>query len=212
MLGSIIGDIVGSIYEFSNINTKDFPFWGEGVSYTDDSILSIATADWLLHDPNGCMSPADYYLNYAKRYPSPMGGYGTGFLSWVNKRIQNHPAQAYNSCGNGSAMRVGPIGHLQNDIETLLEIAAKSAACTHNHPEGIKGAQAVVFAMALAMRNSSPKDSIRHEIEQRFGYDLSFDIATLQRRYSWDGLNGNNGATCQGSVPEAIALPLQQLL
>lgn len=136
MLGSIIGDIVGSIYEFSNINTKDFPFWGEGVCYTDDSILSIATADWLLHDPNGCTNPADYYLNYAKRYPSPMGSYGTGFLSWVNNSIQDYPAQAYNSCGNGSAMRVGPVGHVYNDIDKLLESAAKSAACTHNHPEG----------------------------------------------------------------------------
>lgn len=131
MLGSIIGDIVGSIYEFVNIKTKEFPLFTEEKEYTDDSILTIATADWLLHGGD----VADYYLKYAMRYPDPMGAYGTSFIGWVRRNDK----KPYNSCGNGSAMRVGPVGWLSPSKEVVRK-AKETAICTHNHKEGIKGA------------------------------------------------------------------------
>ena len=199
MIGSIIGDIVGSIYEFDNIKTKDFPFWGEDVNYTDDSVLTIATAEWLI---NGGM-PGEYYLKYAQRYPHPMGGYGQGFGTWISQSEPNSLAQPYNSCGNGSAMRISPVGWVCTTEEDVLAKAKESAECTHNHPEGIKGAQATAMAIFLA-RKGVPKENIRRKIESEFHYDLSMNVETLRDLYSWQGIDGRDGATCQGTVPEAM--------
>jgi len=105
MIGAIIGDIVGSTYEFNNIKTKDFPFFDERKEFTDDSILTIATADWLLHGGQ----PGEYYYRYATEHPCPMGSYGTMFVEWVHRAHRGVMAP-YNSCGNGSSMRVGPVG------------------------------------------------------------------------------------------------------
>ena len=207
MLGGIIGDIVGSIYEFHNIKSKDFPLWGNGCNITDDSTLAIATADWLLNDASGQSNPAKFYLEYAKQYPAPLGGYGTGFMSWVYKATNGQPAPPYNSCGNGSAMRVGPVGWAFDTEEEVLAAAKVSAECTHNHPEGIKGAQATALAIMMA-RKGVKKEEIRNVIQNRFGYVLTHTIDYLQRCYSWEGLKGDNGATCQGSVPEAIICAL----
>lgn len=191
MIGSIIGDIVGSIYEFDNIKTKEFELVGRRCTYTDDSILSIATADWLLHGGE----VAQYYSRYALANPCPMGGYGGGFLAWVG-RTRHGDFEPYNSCGNGSAMRVGPVGWAYDDMDQALEAAAVSAGCTHNHPEGVKGAQATVCAIVLA-RQGADKATIRREIIARFGYDLGFTCDGIRDSYEW-------GALCQSTVPQAI--------
>lgn len=210
MLGAIIGDIVGSIYEFANIKRKDFPFWGKQCEYTDDSILAIATADWLLHGGD----VASYYSRYATTYKYPMGGYGSGFLYWVSQVESGQNPSPYNSCGNGSAMRIAPVGWLDtNDTlsgeELVLKMAQTSAACTHNHPEGIKGAQAAALCIYLA-RHGKTASEIRTRIEKDFGYDLSLHVDEIRDRYSWDGLDGaGDGGTCQDSVPQAIVCVLE---
>lgn len=204
MLGAIIGDIVGSIYEFDNIKTKDFPFFSPGTEYTDDSILTIATADWLL---NGGTAGNAYY-RYATRYPYPMGSYGTMFVQWIHKANRGI-VEPYNSCGNGSAMRVGPVGWAFETEQETLAAAKRSSEYTHNHPEGIKGAQATALCIFLA-RHGVKADDIRLRIEKDFGYDLSLTVDEIRPRYSWQGLDGEvDGGTCQGSVPQAISCALQ---
>ena len=209
MLGAIIGDIIGSKYEFQNIKTKDFPLFGKYCDFTDDSILTVATADWLLHGGE----VAKYYSNYAADNDCPMGGYGSGFRRWVTRTIVEGDFSPYNSCGNGSAMRVSPVGWLSSKIpflgeQFILKKAKESAECTHNHPEGIKGAQATALCIYLARKGASV-DEIRQRIEKDFSYDLSLSIDELRPRYSWRGLDeAGNGGTCQGSVPQAIICAL----
>lgn len=205
MLGAIIGDIVGSIYEFDNINTKDFEFFGKGAAYTDDSILTLATADWLLHGGN----VAHYYAEYAAKNPCPMGGYGGMFAWWAQNAYSQGTYEPYNSCGNGSAMRVDPVGWYSDDKDVVMEKAHESAACTHNHPEGIKGAQATALCILMARLGKSKTD-IRRAMKQEFHYDLSMPVEELQRRYSWQGIDSKgNGALCQESVPQAITCALE---
>ena len=204
MLGSIIGDIVGSIYEFHNIKTTDFPFFQEDMEYTDDSILTLATADWLMHGGQS----GDYYLRYALDNPDPMGSYGASFVRWVGRARQGD-TRPYNSYGNGSAMRVGPVGWAGTTKEETLELARRSAECTHNHPEGIKGAQAVALCIFLARTGSTPAD-IRQAVGDAFGYSLGLTVGELRARYSWDGIDGRgDGGSCQDSVPQAITCALE---
>ena len=205
MLGAIIGDIVGSIYEFDNIKTKDFEFFQPEMERTDDSILCIATADWLLH--GGDVS--HYYSRYALEYPYPMGGYGSMFKAWSIKVARQGIYEPYNSCGNGSAMRITPVGWAFETEREVLAAAEVSASCTHNHPEGIKGAQATALCIFLARQGHTASD-IRARIERDFGYDLSMSVEELQRRYSWQGIDGKgDGGICQDSVPQAIICALQ---
>lgn len=210
MLGAIIGDIVGSIYEFSNIKRKDFPFWGKYCEYTDDSILTIATAAWLLQGGD----VARFYSKYAEENRTPMGGYGSMFRSWVTRTIVDNDFSPYNSCGNGSAMRVSPVGWLESNIpfcgeKYILKMAKISAECTHNHPEGIKGAQATALCIYLARKGKSASE-IRNRIEKDFEYDLSLSVDMIRSRYSWQGLDQKGGGgTCQGSVPQAITCALE---
>lgn len=205
MLGAIIGDIVGSIYEFDNIKTKDFEFFQPEMERTDDSILCIATADWLLH--GGEVS--HYYSRYALEYPYPMGGYGGMFKAWSSKVARQGIHKPYNSCGNGSAMRIAPVGWAFETEREVLAAAEVSASCTHNHPEGIKGAQATALCIFLARQGHTASD-IRARIERDFGYDLSMSVKELQRRYSWQGIDGKgDGGICQDSVPQAIICALQ---
>jgi ADP-ribosylglycohydrolase len=210
MIGGIIGDIIGSKYEFQNIKTKDFPLFSKYCDFTDDSILTVATADWLLHGGE----VAKYYSIYAADNDCPMGGYGSGFRRWITRTIVDGDFSPYNSCGNGSAMRVGPVGWLSIKIPLLnekliLNKAKESAECTHNHPEGIKGAQATALCRYLA-RKGTPVGEIRRRIEKDFSYDLSMSVEELRPRYSWQGLDeAGNGGTCQGSVPQAIICALE---
>ena len=148
---------------------------------------------------------ACYYSNYAARYDHAMGGYGVSFKSWVVRSQRMGDYTPYNSCGNGSAMRVGPVGWAFQTEEEVMRYARRSAECTHNHPEGIKGAQAIALCVLMA-RQGAGKNEICEAMEgDRFGYDLSLTTDELRPRYSWDGLDGKgNGGTCQGSVPQAI--------
>ena len=191
MIGAIVGDIIGSIYEFNNIKTKDFELFDERMEPTDDSILTIATADWLLHGG----APGEYYFRYASAYPCPMGGYGPSFLNWVS-RSRNSIAEPYNSCGNGSAMRVSPVGWAFDNEEETLAAAERSAECTHNHPEGIKGAESTAAAIFLARNGASLKE-ISDYIEKEFGYDLSRSLDEIRPNY-------HHVEDCMETMPEAF--------
>lgn len=192
MLGAITGDIIGSVYEFRNIKTKVFPLFSEESEFTDDTILTVAIADAIIKGIPYC----DSIREWCSRYPSPKGGYGSHFLQWLHSR---NP-EPYYSMGNGSAMRVSPIAYAFGKNEMLTE-ARKSAKITHNHPEGIKGAQAVCLAISLALGKWS-KHEIQRNIEIRFDYNLHRSMNSIRPEYQFN-------ETCPGSVPEAIICFLQ---
>jgi len=186
MIGAIAGDIIGSVYENFRTKRKDFTLFTRFSTYTDDSVLTIAVADAILTDRNYVRA----IKSYARRHP--MRGYGPRFLRWMVT-----PGYApYNSFGNGSAMRISPVGHASESLRDVLEKAGHFSAFTHNHPEGIKGAQATAAAIFLA-RTGHAKTAIREYLESTFGYDLSRSLAQIRPGYRFD-------VTCQGSVPEAI--------
>lgn len=201
MIGSIIGDTVGSIYEFDNIKTKDFDWVSDAMSPTDDSILTFATADWIMHGGEVWK----YYVNYASEYDCPVGGYGNRFVNYVINARATGKSEPYNSCGNGSAMRVSPVGWAFDTKSEVLAKAKESAECTHNHPEGIKGAQATALAILMA-RKGAGKEEIKAAIESEFGYDLNFTLDDLRPEYSW---SYPGAALCQGTVPQAIRCVLE---
>ncbi len=186
MIGAIAGDIIGSVYEWGRIKTTSFPLFSPGSQFTDDTVLTVAVADCLV---NG-KEYAATIKEYGRRYPH--AGYGGRFQSW----LQASDLQPYNSFGNGSAMRVSPVGFAFSTLGEVLEEAERSAAVTHNHQEGIKGAQAVAAAIFLS-RQGHTKDQIRDYIEQAFGYDLQRTLEEIRPNYEFD-------ETCQGSVPESI--------
>src|SRR3954454_23026043 len=161
MLGAIAGDVIGSIYEHVNIRTTDFPLFHEHCRFTDDTVLTVALADSLLHG-----TP---YVDLLKRYyrAYPRAGYGGMFHRWA----ASEDSQPYNSYGNGSAMRVSPVGFAFGTLEEVLEQAKKSAEVTHDHPDGIKGAQAVASAIFLA-RTGKTKEQIKGFVETTFGDHL----------------------------------------
>ena len=162
MLGAIIGDTVGSVYEFNNIKTTDFPLLGPRNNYTDDSVMTMAVAHWLLEDPQHGMDTLEAsFLNFAEKYPCPMGGYGHGFYRWLFMPESlgfGGERRPYNSFGNGAAMRCSANGWMFDTLEETERVAGLSAAITHNHPEGIKGAQSTAAAIFMA-RNGASKDT-----------------------------------------------------
>ena len=178
MFGAIIGDIAGSTYEFKDIHDSEFNLLPENSFFTDDTVLTCAVAYSIL---NGTPYSEIFKIFY-NRYPKR--GYGNLFKKWAEDRNQY---KGYNSWGNGSAMRVSPVGYAFNSAEDVLLEAKRSAECTHNHPEGIKGAQAVAYAVFLARKNSS-KHFIKKEIESKFGYNLDFNIESLRKNYSFTWL------------------------
>ncbi len=186
MLGAIAGDIIGSVYEGRPIKYKDFPLFSEYSTFTDDSVLTIAVAEAIISQ----VSYRDAVLEFGRRYPR--AGYGGSFLRWL---FSSNPSP-YNSWGNGSAMRVSPVGFAFDDEKTVLEEAKKSAEITHNHPEGIKGAQATALAVFLA-RHGASKSAIRDRVEAQFGYDLSRTTDEIRPHYFFD-------VSCQGTVPAAL--------
>ncbi len=186
MLGAIAGDIFGAAYEGHPLKREDFDLFDAPRFFTDDTVLTVATADALLGDGDYAAA----YRRWGRRYPRR--GYGGTFRLWLGGHIEG----PYNSFGNGSAMRVSPVGWAFDSLEETLAEAGRSAAVTHNHPEGIKGAQAVAAAVFLA-RCGATKDEIRAEITARFGYELARTVAGIRPDYSFD-------VTCQGSVPEAL--------
>ena len=191
LLGALVGDVIGSLYEFSAQKSTDFPLFCEDSELTDDSILTLAVADAIV---NG-RSYLECIREYAMVYPD--SGYGGFFRQWM---YSNDP-QPYDSFGNGSAMRVSPIGWAFDTVEDVLREAEASAAVTHNHPEGIKGAQAVALAIFRA-RTGASKDDIRREISERFGYNLSLTLDEIRPTYQFD-------ETCQKTVPPAMVAFLE---
>ena len=186
MLGAIIGDIVGSIRENLPTKRKDFELFPRLSIYTDDTVLTVAVADAILNSK-------DYgktIKSYARSHP--LRGYGPNFMLWMLKP----GIKPYNSLGNGSAMRVSPVAHAYDTEELILQHSKQSAECTHNHPEGIKGAQATAFAIYLA-RSGADKEEIRSQITKRFNYDLDRTVESIRPDYRFN-------PTCPGSVPEAI--------
>lgn len=206
MLGAIIGDIVGSIYEFDNIKRMDFPFFSSKSTFTDDSIMTVAVADWLLHDGEHTHAKLEEAMvRYAKAYPFPMGGYGGSFARWLfsPEMLVDYKTGKkaggrcpYNSWGNGSAMRVAAVGWMFDTLEETERVAGISADITHDHPEGIKGAQAVAAAIFMA-RNGMSKKQISDYVQERFAYDLSVHTDEIRNTYGWED-------SCQGTVPPAI--------
>jgi ADP-ribosylglycohydrolase len=186
MIGAIAGDIIGSAFERIPIKTIVFPLFSPDSTFTDDTVLSVAVAHSIL-----CGSDFASSLKYfGRKYPH--AGYGLSFFRWLH----SENIQPYNSWGNGSAMRVSPVGFAFNTIEDVLRESKRSAEVTHNHPEGIKGAQATALAIFLA-RSGMQKTEIRTEISRRFGYNLDRTLDEIRPGYRFD-------ISCQGTVPEAI--------
>lgn len=208
MLGAIIGDTVGSHYEFNNTKDYNFQMFHRDSCYTDDSIMSMAVAQWLLTDPeHHFQTLEEIMVMFGKNCPCPMGGYGGMFRRWLffpetllskgeplyESATGRYP---YGSFGNGSAMRVSPVGWFFDSLEKTMEVAKLSAEITHNHPEGIKGVQATAAAIFLA-RTGKTKEEIRSFIEDTFGYELQKSWEYWHPRYDWE-------SSCQGTVPQAI--------
>ena len=205
MLGAIIGDIVGSVYEFDNIKTKDFELFKPDCRFTDDTVMTCAVADAIM---NGG-SEKDFILSmkkYGRMYPH--AGYGGRFRVWLRSK----DTEPYNSFGNGSAMRVSPCAwvmdcdhYARTGMWPSRDLARLSASVTHNHPEGIKGALAVCDAIFIARLNSYEcKSRIKEHIKEEYGYDLSMSLDSIRKDYEFD-------ETCQGSVPQAIIAFLESI-
>jgi ADP-ribosylglycohydrolase len=186
MLGAIAGDVIGSVHEHSGTKTKNFPLFVEASQFTDDTVLTVAVAERLLRGG----SYVDWYHEYFHAYPE--AGYGSSFIHWAEHRCR----EPYYGWGNGAAMRVSPIGIACNTLEEVLAQARASAEVTHNHPEGIRGAQATAAAVFLA-RSGYTKADIKTYIEQEFGYCLSERLDDIREHYCFD-------VSCQGSVPQSI--------
>lgn len=191
MIGAIAGDVVGSRFEAANHRRTDFELFHPDCRFTDDTVLTLATAEALLGD--GDFSAA--YRRWFRRYPD--AGYGASFRRWA----LSDRTGPYGSFGNGSAMRVSPVAEVAGDLDQTCQLAESSAAVTHDHPEGIRGAMAVASAVWLARQGRGAK-TIRSLLETRFGYRLEFDLVRLRAEYEFD-------VSCQGSVPRALWCALE---
>ena len=200
MIGAIIGDVIGSVFENENTKTEDFSLFSRLSRFTDDTVLTIAIADAVMQRKSHPIAVIQSWRNtnlyahklkmYGKRFPH--AGYGQMFSEWA----QRSSLRGYRSFGNGSAMRVSPVGFTFDHLDDVLREARLTALPTHNHPEGIKGAQAVAAAVYLA-RTGQTKDQIRTFVEQRFKYNLHQRLDDIRPQYEFD-------SSCQGSVPQAI--------
>lgn len=191
MLGAIAGDVIGSVHEFVGTRTKAFPLFDADSRFTDDTVLTVAVADALLGD-------GDYgaaLRRWGRRYPD--ASYGFRFFCWLQMPVP----KPYGSFGNGSAMRVSPVAWAFDTEAEVLREAERSALPTHDHPEGIKGAQATALAILLARQGAARAD-IAREVAARFGYDVTRTLESIRRDYRFD-------ETCQGSVPQAIVAFLE---
>lgn len=200
MYGAVLGDIVGSVYEWHAIKTKDFPLFSEHSRFTDDSVMSMAVAevcldiagkaDGLPADDDIRALFADAMRKWGKKYPR--AGYGGSFRRW----LAAPGAEPYNSWGNGSAMRASAAGWLFDSLEKTRHIARLSAEVTHNHPEGIKGAESTACAIYI-LRTGGTKADVKDYVVREFCYDLDRTVDGIRPKYSFD-------VSCQGTVPEAI--------
>lgn len=186
MLGAIAGDIIGSVYERKNVKTTDFELFAPEATFTDDTVLTVAVAECILKGKNY----AKTIKAYGRRYPH--AGYGLAFRKW----LVSDSLLPYNSFGNGAAMRVSPVGFAYDTLEKVLAEAKNSAEVTHNHPEGIKGAQVTAAAVFLA-RQGTGKEEIKQYLAKQFNYNLEQTLDEIRPHYRFD-------ASCQGSVPQAV--------
>ncbi len=196
MLGAIAGDVIGSVYEFSNHRYKEFELLKDDCFFTDDTVMTIAVCEALMdscpdEDDNDIRERIiDSMKKYGRRYP--FCGFGGHFFRWV----LGPERKPYNSFGNGSAMRVSSAGWLYDDIETVRRMAVLTADVTHSHPEGIKGAECIASLIFLA-RNGASKDELRRYAQVEFGYNLEFTCDGIRDTYMFN-------ETCQETVPQAI--------
>jgi ADP-ribosylglycohydrolase len=194
MLGAIIGDIVGSRFEFKNHLSTEFQLFTKYCSFTDDTICTVAIADALLK-----RIPFEQSLRYwCLKYPMPKGGYGGSFAAWLHS---SNP-KPYGSFGNGSAMRVSPVVWLSSDRQTALQNARESAECTHNHPEGIKGAMCVADCIYYAIHCDKSKTNLTSLACNSYGYDLNMTCDDIRATNTFN-------ETCQVTVPQAIVCFLE---
>jgi ADP-ribosylglycohydrolase len=191
VLGAIAGDVIGSVYEWDNIKTKDFPLLTDDSFFTDDTVLTVALADAVLSGTDYAKVMKTYYMRY------PHAGYGGRFHEWAS----SDDLTPYFSWGNGAAMRISPSAYAYDTLEKVLRQAALFTGATHNHPEGIKGGQATAAAIFIG-RTGGSKTDIRSYIERTFGYDLSRTVAEIRPTYKFN-------ESCQGTVPEALTCFLE---
>ena len=191
IIGAIIGDIVGSRFEFNNYRSTNFQLFNDNCFFTDDSVMTIAVADWITNKSKTPKQLSSYMREWGRKYPNR--GYGGMFFRWLFSR---EILPAYNSFGNGSAMRVSPCGFFADTLREALELSKISAEVTHNHPEGVKGAQSVAAAIYLAKKGYT-KESIKEYIEHNFHYDLNRTCDEIRKVYKFN-------ETCQETCPEAI--------
>ena len=191
MLGAIVGDIIGSAYEFKNTKRKEFHLFTPKSKFTDDTVMTLAVARWLCDDKEHCKETLVQRMQeLGRRYPT--AGYAGSFMRW----LYNPEPQPYNSYGNGSAMRVSPVAFYSHSLQEALGLAKISAEVTHNHSEGIKGAQAIASSIYLA-RHGATKREIKSYVEENFHYDLSRQLDDIRPTYSYD-------MSCQNTVPQAL--------
>ena len=193
MIGVIIGDIVGSKYEFNNIKTKDFKFFDKDCEFTDDSVMTLAICKAFLDvdgDYSNLSEKTIYYMQKIGR-DYPYCGYGGHFYNWI---YDDNP-KPYNSFGNGSAMRVGAVGWVSKTKEEVKELSQMVTEISHNHPEGIRGAEATAMCIFMA-RNGATKDEIKRMVEDNY-YKLNFTIDEIRPTYRFNEI-------CQNTVPQAI--------
>ena len=193
MLGAIVGDIVGSRFEFNNTRRTDFELFAPECGFTDDTVCTVAVADALLRGVD--FGPTLH--SWCRRYPYPTGGYGGRFRQW----IASDDPQPYFSFGNGSGMRVSPCGWIDGPMDDVLEAARQSAACTHNHPEGIKGAQCIAECIRT-LRDGGGREAVRAVATTRYGYNVSETCDEIRRTNRFD-------VTCQVTVPQSIVCFLE---
>ncbi len=194
MTGAIVGDIVGSVYEWNNIKTKEFPLFQDKCFFTDDTVMTVAVAEALM---NG--GEKDDFIDAMKKYGRmyPDAGYGGHFRTW----LFSNSREPYHSWGNGSAMRTAAVGWWFDTMEETRHMAALAAGVTHDHPEGIKGAESTAAAIFLA-RTGHSKAEIKEYVEWEFGYDLSRTLDEIRPRYRFN-------ESCQDTVPQAITAFLE---
>lgn len=191
--GAIAGDVIGSIYEFNPTKNYHFQLLNHSMEYTDDSIMTIAVADWILNSRTlSHETLCEIMRKWGNEYTHPMGGYGGMFSAWLASEEKG----AYHSWGNGSAMRVSPVGFAFDTLEETLHYAQISAEVTHNHEEGIKGAQATAAAVYLA-RTGTDKEDIRMRLSRLFGYNLDLTCDQIRPVYKFE-------ESCQQTVPQAL--------
>ena len=195
ILGAVVGDIVGSTHEFLQTKSTDFDFYTDNNHYTDDSVMTIAVANWLISTPKPVSNDTLPAIMRKWGRKNPLAGYGRMFRRWLMSDYEADQ-RPYNSFGNGAGMRVSACGFFAKSLDEALHLAKLSAEVSHNHPEGIKGAQAIASAIFLA-RQHLPKETIREYIAREFGYDMDRSYDGIRPDYDFN-------ETCQGSCPEAI--------